>query len=134
MNDHSGTRVLVVEDEFLVRLDLSTHLQEAGYDTIEAGSADDAITVLESDRSIAVVFTDIKMPGTLDGIGLAKHIRRFWPRTIIVIGSANSRSLMDGMPAGCSLFGKPYDWTKWREFLCDLETKLRFRPRFHRLL
>ncbi len=82
--------VLVVEDETLVRLDLAAYLDEAGYRVLEAGSAAEAIEILENDRSIRVVFTDIRMPGDMDGIALAKCVRERWPPTIIVICSANT--------------------------------------------
>lgn len=67
--------VLVVEDEALVRMDLALHLSEAGYRVIEAGSAAEAIEILEKDRSIRAVFTDINMPGDMNGLALAQCVR-----------------------------------------------------------
>ena len=74
---------LVVEDEALVRLDLAESLQAAGYKTVEAASADEAIAVLQSNSDIRVVFTDIQMPGAMDGLALSHYVRKRWPPTII---------------------------------------------------
>lgn len=106
MTATSPVRVLVVEDETLLRLDLGLHLGEHGYDVLEAGSAMEAIEILEKDRSIRVVFTDIRMPGDMDGIALAKCVRERWPPTIIVICSANTSDY--GGLADFHLLDKPY--------------------------
>lgn len=98
--------VLVVEDEALLRLDLATHLEQAGYRVIEAGSASEAIEILEQDRSIRVVFTDIRMPGDMDGLALAKAVRERWPPTIIVICSANTFDAAE--LADIHILDKPY--------------------------
>ena len=81
--------VLVVEDEALIRLDLASYLIQRGFNVLEAGSAAEAIEILERDRSIRVVFTDVCMPGDMDGIALAKAVRERWPPTVIVICSGN---------------------------------------------
>lgn len=124
MNSPDGVRVLVVEDEFLIRIDLAEHLQEAGYRTIEAGSASEAISALENDRSIRIVFTDIQMPGAMDGIALATYVRNRWPPTIIVISSARFSGDMRELPSDCGLFGKPYDWARWPGVLKELAAQL----------
>ena len=67
--------VLVVEDEFLVRMNAVFLLEEAGFDVLEAGSADEAIALLEARKDIRIVFTDINMPGSMDGLRLAQAIR-----------------------------------------------------------
>lgn len=89
MSGISKITVLVVEDETLVRLDLSSYLDQAGYNVLEAGSASEAIEILERDRSIRVVFTDVRMPGDMDGVALARLVRERWPPTIIVVCSGN---------------------------------------------
>src|SRR5690349_18176135 len=68
----TGKTVLVAEDEVLVRLDISDYLRAHGYNVIEANSAAEAIQVFKSDLEVAVVFTDVRMPGTTDGIDLAR--------------------------------------------------------------
>src|SRR5688572_5317424 len=79
--------VLVVEDEPLVRLDLETRLADTGYLVFEASSAAEAIAILERHPQIRVVFTDIQMPGDMDGLALARYVRDRWPPTIIVVSS-----------------------------------------------
>jgi CheY-like chemotaxis protein len=71
--------VLVVEDESLVRLDLATKLVDAGYLIFEASSAAEAIGILERHPEIRVVFTDIQMPGDMDGLALARYVRALAP-------------------------------------------------------
>ena len=66
---------LVVEDDALVRFDLAATLQEQGFKTFEAADATEAIAVLEANAEIRVVFTDIQMPGTMDGLALSHYVR-----------------------------------------------------------
>ena len=66
--------ILIVEDEFLARAMLSDHLQDCGFMVFEAGSADEAITTIETGIPIDLVLTDIRMPGSMNGFGLAKWI------------------------------------------------------------
>lgn len=106
MSASSKISVLVVEDETLVRLDLASYLDQAGYNVHEAGSAAEAIEILERDRSIRVVFTDVRMPGDMDGIALARLVRERWPPTIIVVCSGNSNEAAD--LADIHLLDKPY--------------------------
>ena len=71
--------VLIVEDEFLLRIDAVDMIAAAGFEVVEAGNADEAIEILEARRDITVVFTDIQMPGSMDGLKLARAIRGRWP-------------------------------------------------------
>ena len=71
--------ILVVEDEVLVRMMVGDTLREQGYAVIEAANADEAITVLRSATHIDLVLTDIRMPGAIDGLGLARVIREEFP-------------------------------------------------------
>jgi DNA-binding response OmpR family regulator len=79
--------VLVVDDEELVREMAATFLSERGYRVIEASSADEAVGVLDSAKPVDVVFTDLRMPGRLDGIGLARWVRDHRPQTRVLITS-----------------------------------------------
>lgn len=106
MTEFEKVSVLVVEDEALVRLDLVTLLEQAGYRVFEAGGSEEAITLLERNRSIRVVSTDVRMPGSLDGAALARHVRERWPPTIIVVCSANSENVAD--IADIHILNKPY--------------------------
>lgn len=83
-------------------------LRDAGYDVLTATNADQAIRMLESDRSISLVFTDIDMPGSMDGLKLAAAVRDRWPPVDIVIASGKHRPARDEMPDRSVFLPKPY--------------------------
>lgn len=85
--------VLIVEDEILVREIIQTELEEAGYDVIVANNADAAVAILEARGDIHLVFTDIDMPGSMDGLKLAACVRDRWPPIHIVITTGKARPL-----------------------------------------
>src|SRR4029450_3999442 len=101
--------VLVVEDEFLVRMNAVCLLEEAGFAVLEAGSADEAIALLESRRDIRIFFTDINMPGSMDGLRLAHAIRNRWPPIELVLTSGQMRVRNEDMPERGLFLGKPYE-------------------------
>jgi CheY-like chemotaxis protein len=84
--------ILVVEDEVLVRMVIADYLRECGYRVIEAGSAEEAITVLTSPEPVDIVFSDVQMPGEMDGFGLATWIRRNQPWLKVLLTSGNARA------------------------------------------
>lgn len=93
--------ILVVEDEILIRAAASEELREQGYAVIEAASADEALLVLQAPIRVDVVVTDVKMPGALDGIDLARHVRATFPfmKVVIVSGQVAApdvRAMVDG--------------------------------------
>src|SRR5689334_4586596 len=90
--------VLVVEDEPLIRSHLVAILEDMGCKTYEAGSAAEAIAILERNSEITVVFTDVQMPGTMDGIALAQYVRKRWPPTIIVVSSGKTQPALGVLP------------------------------------
>ena len=98
--------VLVVEDELLVRDFLQEELDEAGYDVILADNADAAIAILEARADIHLVFTDIDMPGSMDGLKLAACVRDRWPPIHIIITTGNARPRE--IPANALFIPKPY--------------------------
>ena len=100
--------MLVVDDEPLVRMDLVDMLVTAGYRTLEAGCAAEAIEILESDPDIRVIFTDIQMPGSMDGLALSHFVRERWPPTIIVICSGNHTPAPNDMPSDADFIAKPF--------------------------
>jgi CheY-like chemotaxis protein len=104
--------VLVVEDEFLIRFMLSDYLTECGYRVMEASSADDAIQLLETSHDdIDVVFSDVNMPGSTDGFGLARWVRTYRPETPVLLASGvarKSHAAEEGFPPD-DLVEKPYD-------------------------
>lgn len=112
--------VLVVEDEFLVRMNAASLLGEAGFAVLEAGSADDAIALLESRKDIRIVFTDVHMPGSMDGLRLAHAIRNRWPPIELVLTSGQMRVPSEDMPARGLFLSKPYDANKLVEVVRSL--------------
>jgi CheY-like chemotaxis protein len=101
--------VLVVDDEALIRMDLVETLQERGFPTYEADNAAEAIAMLEKHTEIRVVFTDIQMPGQMDGVELAHYVRKRWPPTILIVCSGNRIPSEGSLPAACSFLSKPFD-------------------------
>ena len=101
--------VLIVEDEPLLRLDIVENFLRAGFQTFEAASALEAIEILESHPEIRAVFTDVEMPGTMDGIQLAHVIRKRWPPPILVISSGNSFPAAYALPPKATFVSKPYE-------------------------
>jgi two-component system, response regulator PdtaR len=79
--------ILIVEDEFLLRMDSAELIENAGFEVIQAGNADEAIEILKARPGIHVVFTDIQMPGSMDGLKLARFVRNRWPPIKIVATS-----------------------------------------------
>src|SRR6266404_1520060 len=106
-----GPVVLIVEDEFLLRMDAVDMIAAAGFEPIEAASADEAIDILESRRDITVVFTDIQMPGSMDGLKLARAVRGRWPPIKIVATSGHVDVAETDLPDGGRFLPKPYSPT-----------------------
>ena len=79
--------ILIVEDEFLLRMDSAEVIENAGFEVIQAANADEAIAILTARPDIHVVFTDIQMPGSMDGLKLARFVRNRWPPIKIVATS-----------------------------------------------
>jgi CheY-like chemotaxis protein len=101
--------VLVVEDEPLLRLMAVDLVEEAGFQAIEAANADEAVGILETRTDIRIVFTDIDMPGSMDGMMLAAAVRDRWPPIEIVIVSGHRRRADIELPDRSVFFSKPYD-------------------------
>jgi CheY-like chemotaxis protein len=100
--------VLIVEDEPLVRMTAVGMIEEAGFDVVEAANADEAILILETRRDISVVFTDIDMPGSMNGLKLAHAVRGRWP-PIKIIATSGHYAVRDGdLPDGTRFLPKPY--------------------------
>src|SRR6201995_2574210 len=99
--------VLVVEDEVLVRMNSADMIRDLGFDVIEAANADHAVALLESNPDITIVFTDIQMPGSMDGLRLAAVVRDRWPPIALLITSGQLHPPSADMPAGGRLIPKP---------------------------
>src|SRR6478672_5409750 len=108
---HSASRrpmVLVVEDEFLLRMDAADMITAAGFEAMTAANADEAIDILEVRRDITVVFTDIQMPGSMDGLKLARAVRGRWPPIKIIATSGRLNVGEMVLPEGGRFLPKPY--------------------------
>jgi CheY-like chemotaxis protein len=100
--------VLVVEDDLLLRMDAVDIVKSAGFDAVEAGNADEAISILEARPAIHVVFTDIQMPGSMDGLKLAKFVKDRWPPIRILTTSGRVKITGNDLPHGGRFLPKPY--------------------------
>jgi two-component system, response regulator PdtaR len=128
--------ILVVEDESLVRMNIVSSLEDAEFNTIEAGCSAEAIELLERRPDIAVIFTDIEMPGTMDGVALCRYVRRRWPPTILVISSGRSRPSQNDMLENVMFIGKPHQpdqlATVLRGVRCQLQDAIQQeKPKCH---
>jgi two-component system, response regulator PdtaR len=97
--------VLVVEDDFLVRAVAVAHLQDCGFSIMEAQTADEAMAILRNDRSIAAVFSDVQMPGRMDGIALAQWLARTCPSVKVLLTSGR---MVPDKSRGWRFLAKPY--------------------------
>jgi DNA-binding NtrC family response regulator len=105
----STVTVIVVEDEPIVRMDIAMSLQDAGFIVLEASNADEAIALLNAHSEIRLMFTDIDMPGSMDGLKLAKAVRGRWPPVKIIIASGQRDLNDEVLPVEGKFFSKPYD-------------------------
>jgi CheY-like chemotaxis protein len=101
--------VLIVEDEFLLRMDAVDMIEAAGFEVVEAANADEAIEILEARWDITVVFTDIQMPGSMDGLKLAQAVRGRWPPIMIIAASGHVHVSETDLPEGGRFLPKPYN-------------------------
>lgn len=101
--------ILVVEDSPLIRMGAMDLVRTAGYEALEAGDAAEAIRILESRDDIDLVFTDIQMPGTMDGIKLTHFIRKRWPPVKLMVASGNTIIDESSLPEGSRFVPKPYN-------------------------
>jgi len=112
--------VLIVEDEFLLRMDAVDMIAAAGFEVAEAANADEAIEILESRPDITVVFTDIQMPGSMDGLKLARAVRGRWPPIKIVATSGHVDVNETDLPDGGRFLSKPYSSDEVADVLREL--------------
>jgi len=101
--------VLVVEDNTIIRMGAVDLVLAAGYEALEACDADEAIRILEARSDIDLVFTDVQMPGTMDGIKLSHYIRNRWPPVKLIVASGAAILEESSLPSGSRFFPKPYD-------------------------
>jgi CheY-like chemotaxis protein len=100
--------ILVVEDEPIIRMNAVLMIEDAGYHVIEASNADEAIVLLETRPDIRVVFSDIEMPGSMDGLKLLHTIRERWPPVTLILSSGRVSPPVEEMPSETVFLRKPY--------------------------
>lgn len=93
----------------LLRMRAVDMVEDAGYISVEAVDADQAVTILESRSDIVLLFTDIQMPGSMDGLGLAHSVHARWPPIKIILVSGQLKLASIDIPANSRFFGKPLE-------------------------
>ena len=100
---------LVVDDNCLIRMNAADILEDAGFQTLEASHVEEALSVLrEHHPKIVLLFTDVQMPGELDGFALARHTATHWAHISIVVASGHVEPGPDDMPEGAHFIAKPF--------------------------
>ena len=110
-SNFSGAPVIIVaEDEPLIRMMISEILSDEGFEILEARHAEEALAILR-DRAndVAMLFTDIQMPGEMDGLELVRRARGQWPWIALLVTSGKARPMARDMPDGSRFISKPYD-------------------------
>jgi CheY-like chemotaxis protein len=107
--DRATRAALIVEDEALVRQLASTLLEESDLHVIECESAEAALSVLQRrGDTIALCFIDIRLPGLIDGIDLARLIETYWPHVTVIVTSGDPGERLEGLPKGAVYMQKPW--------------------------
>lgn len=120
MSQNVHTLVLLVEDEAIVRMNTADILSDMGFAVIEAANADQALEILAKRVDIAIVFTDVNMPGSMDGLKLAKAVRDRWPPVKLIITSGFVDPAELDIPPGGRFIPKPYAPQQLRKILQEL--------------
>jgi len=105
----AAVRVLVVEDEFLIRMLVAEHLRDSGFTVIEAMNADEAIAILTAGALVDIIFSDVRMPGAVDGMGLLDFIRRTRPSVPVVMTSGHLEPRLAFSAGAAAFLSKPCD-------------------------
>ena len=103
-----NTVILVVEDEVLIRMDVVDQLGALGYRLIEAANGQEALDALSDGSAINILFTDVHMPGDLDGVMLAREVSQRRPEIGIIVTSGSASLSADSLPEGSRFYPKPY--------------------------
>ena len=112
--------VLIVENEALVRLELADWLSKSGIAVFAATNADEAIVLLDAHPGIEILLTNIKMPGSMDGVRLSHHVRHRWPPVQIIVMSGLVNTRLSDLPPGSLFLSKPYAREALREALAHM--------------
>lgn len=117
--DAAPVRILLVEDEFYIRMDMADALRKVGFQVVEAGSADEAATFLQSGESVDLVLTDINLPGVLNGLSLAAKIRSTFPMMPVLIVSGDIDKESEASRLG-KFVAKPFDLQRLVRLVTDI--------------
>jgi CheY-like chemotaxis protein len=112
--------VLVVEDEMLLRMRAVDMVEDAGYTSVEAVDADEAVKILESRSDIALLLTDIQMAGSIDGLKLAFAVHQRWPPIKIILVSGKLQPSKTDIPSNSRFFVKPLEPTEMMAEIQDM--------------
>jgi two-component system, response regulator PdtaR len=126
MDQDGGNRksaILVVEDEPLIRLWVADVLEENGFSVMAAENADAALRVLECRPDVKLVFTDVQMPGSVNGLELAREVHVRWPHVLLVLTSGRERPMRAEIPDGGRFVTKPYSAEELLGHVNDLMRK-----------
>uniref|UniRef100_UPI003F885761 response regulator n=1 Tax=Methylobacterium sp. NMS12 TaxID=3079766 RepID=UPI003F885761 len=115
----SRSVAVVAEDEVLVRMVAADMLEEAGFQVAEAGDAQGALDHLASHPNVTLLFTDIEMPGSMNGIALAQEVARRWPHIVLMVCSGRVRPAAGTLPPQAHFIGKPYTMALMQEILTE---------------
>jgi two-component system, response regulator PdtaR len=105
---NSTAAILVVEDESLIRFWVAELLEENGFSVLMAADADTALILLESRPDVDLLFTDVQMPGSLNGMELARVVHARWPNILLMLTSGRERPTRTEMPEDGRFVAKPY--------------------------
>ena len=116
--------VLVVEDEMMVRMPIAEYLRDCGYNVVEACNASEAIIAMDAEDTVSLVFSDIRMPGKMDGFGLAEWFRSHYPDVPVLLTSGynGGRSLSAASIPAIRFIEKPYSQTQVEQRIASLLT------------
>jgi CheY-like chemotaxis protein len=107
--------VLVVEDEIMVRMPIAEYLRDLGYNVLEAGDATEAIAAMDAEDQVSLVFSDVRMPGKMDGFGLAEWFQMHYPSVPVLLTSGyynGGRNPSVAWLPGARFIEKPYSQTQ----------------------
>jgi DNA-binding NtrC family response regulator len=108
MTDRSPHAVLIVEHDERLKSLTADLMEDAGLPALQAGNADEAVTILESRSDIALLLTSVTLPGSMDGLGLAQTVCKRCPAIKTIIASSQVRLIGSDLTAGSRFFLKPY--------------------------
>jgi CheY-like chemotaxis protein len=106
--DYRRYAVLVVEDDPILLMEAMELVEDAGLTAYGARHAEAAIRLLEKHLDIRILFSDVEMPGSMDGLKLARAVRDRWPPVTIIMTSGRAKVTADDMPENGVFFAKPY--------------------------